>query len=623
MNATPDQPHNTPDKTPKPSGVATQDAGIDSREMHQEVIGILKDPQFGLGDFLKGKETLSPQEVTKIWRGENLKMLKAFPVDGTGAEKQDYLKKHQNLKGLIDQTRQILSEQAKSKNKVDTDQTDLDAVLKTDLQGVSNSNTPEKDGSTPETPEARKARLGKFIETHFSDICPPEFQDATTGRCIRFEDQYRKLFDEENLQLSEEDVAEPDLKKEIKLAVSEARNDKVIATRTKTEADKATTAETQNARIANVKANVDQEKAKTPNLKVVAEKAETQAEGKEIEANSVAGDQKIIKENYPHPLKEQHGGSIGALRALVGMVKSPKTKEKIKSILATISAILNAIPGKSAVITRMIDHSDINLSASSPIQMLAGFLADADKSDELTDEDKTKIRQILHKQIDIKSGTDMKKALDQGRGVKTITDKDGNTHTEIIKYDEDHPAEIQPGQYIYTAENGDKILKINVDSGKPPLKFILPKQNEADMAKVGIMGQVISTLDDYNMANPIFQKGLDLKNGGAIRLDWPKDWVTTEKVLKIFFDKTTGWDGALLPKEQTEKMKYLLQGHSAKGDATRADADDQRSSRDFKKQGILDENGDVDWERFEEVVKFNREHYGVGLPEFKDGEEEK
>jgi hypothetical protein len=227
----------------------------------------------------------------------------------------------------------------------------------------------------------------------------------------------------------------------------------------------------------------------------------------------------------------------------------------------------------------------------------------------------------LHKQIDIKSGTDMKKALDQGRGVKTITDKDGNTHTEIINYDEDHPAEIQPGQYIYTAENGDKILKINVESGKPPLKFILPKQNEADMGKVGIMGQVIATMDDYNMANPIFQKGLDINNGGAIRLYWPKDWVITEKVLNIFFDKTTGWDGGLLSKRQTEQMKYLLQGHAAKGDATRADADDQQSTRDFKKQGIIKPNGEVDWNRFGEIVKFNREHYGVGLPEFKDGVE--
>ena len=142
-----DRPHSTPEKkATKPSGVATQDMAIDTPQMHQQVINILKDPQFGMADLLQGKETLGPQDVTVIWRGENLKMLQNFPLKGTANQKEAYLKQHPKLMGLVNQTRQILAVQARKKDKPDQE-INPDDVLAADLQQM---DAPE-DKSSPET----------------------------------------------------------------------------------------------------------------------------------------------------------------------------------------------------------------------------------------------------------------------------------------------------------------------------------------------------------------------------------------------------------------------------------------------------------------------------------------
>lgn len=115
-----------------------------------------------------------------------------------------------------------------------------------------------------------------------------------------------------------------------------------------------------------------------------------------------------------------------------------------------------------------------------------------------------------------------------------------------------------------------------------------------------------------NLEGPIYQRGLTLEAGGRIDLNFPKDWVTTQRVLKIFFDHDAGWDNRLLTKHDTEQMKFLLQGNSAKGDASRADRNVDTAVSDLTGQGILDDNGDIDWIRFEEVVSHNRNQFGKG-----------
>lgn len=161
-------------------------------------------------------------------------------------------------------------------------------------------------------------------------------------------------------------------------------------------------------------------------------------------------DKQIIKANYPGPLKSEYGGSIGALQALEGMVQSPATKEHIRAVLAKVAALQQAIPGKRALITRLLNVSHINLDGAGPAAF-ADFMSTADASVELTDDEKTTLREVLHGATDIKTGSDVKAAFAQGRGYTAGLDGE----PQVIEYDEDHPLNWGTGISVYP--DGDLI----------------------------------------------------------------------------------------------------------------------------------------------------------------------
>lgn len=89
-------------------------------------------------------------------------------------------------------------------------------------------------GNTVESPKDRRSRLDRFVETHFADICPQECRSLAIEECIEFENGCRVLFDEPDLELGEDDAADPDLKERISSQVLSKvedidHNDKQIA----------------------------------------------------------------------------------------------------------------------------------------------------------------------------------------------------------------------------------------------------------------------------------------------------------------------------------------------------------------------------------------------------------
>jgi hypothetical protein len=416
---------------------------------------------------------------------------------------------------------------------------------------------PSDGNESAETETARTERLNAYVTEHFPD-CAEEHKGKATEECQLHEYMSREFL-EASYRLSEADL--PDLKPKVEkyLAVTEnetemADNDEAIAQAEAGVATAEATVEPQDAEKAQIAEAIAIGSAQTDDLNA---KAQERTE-KLAEVDADLSTVKQLQARFDELRAEK--GTIGALQTLLGPdgVKTSEMKAIVNRVLATATALTQALPGKSEVVTRILDSSSIDLGAKSPVQVFAGFLADADKSNELTDDEKAQIRQVLHKQADIKSGSDIAKVLKDGRGLKTTTDKDGNIITETIKYDRENPAEIQPGQHLFE-ENGKSVLRLAVDSGKV-LEFNLPEGSEADMGKVAIIVQTIDALADMNLEGPIYQRGLTLEAGGRIDLNFPKDWVTTQRVLKIFFDHDAGWDNRLLTKHDTEQMKFLLQG---------------------------------------------------------------
>ena len=94
-----------------------------------------------------------------------------------------------------------------------------------------------------ETPEQRNQRLGRFVETHFAEVCPPEHLEMAVAECALYEDDCRMLFEEPDLMLSDADAADPALKQTIQSqivanAVTVSANEAAI-TATTTERDQA------------------------------------------------------------------------------------------------------------------------------------------------------------------------------------------------------------------------------------------------------------------------------------------------------------------------------------------------------------------------------------------------
>lgn len=447
--------------------------------------------------------------------------------------------------------------------------------------------------------------------------CLPDCQPHKLAAecCFSMQVEAREL--DETYQITDENPE--DIKPDVEQFIAENKNSEVISENEQTisenddeieakeseQVELTAQAEAQTADIADVRAEIAQKKAKTPKLENdVTESQQSLDSTLSKEAEKSADLDRIKKLQAEFETLKAEKGTIGALRTLLkpGRLKSPEMKAKVQLAVNVAQSLVNAIPGKYEVVSRILDQSNVNLAAANPITIFAGFLAETDKSEELTDEEKTKLREVFVDQIPIRSGADMKKVLETGRGVRTKPD--GNT--EIIPYDKDNMAEITPGQKLYHDESGDPILRVEIEDGNF-FEFELPEDSAADMGKVGIMAQVIDKLADYNLDQAIFQKGFQMQAGGRISLEFPKDWVTTERVLKIFFGGVVGWDNKLLDRQQLHDMEYLLQGLATKGDAARADGDNDRAMKDLSGIGIIKE-GEVDWQRFGEVIQYNRDH---------------
>jgi hypothetical protein len=136
-------------------------------------------------------------------------------------------------------------------------------------------------------------------------------------------------------------------------------------------------------------------------------------------------------------------------------------KAVVQRVLNTASALVSALPGRADVVNRILDRSNINLGASSPLQIFAGFLAEADKSDELTEEEKKTIRRVMgQSEKDFKTGTDAQKIAHSKEQV--IDPKTGEVISE--KYTHDSPenmAELRPNLGTYM--EGERMILATKD----------------------------------------------------------------------------------------------------------------------------------------------------------------
>lgn len=326
---------------------------------------------------------------------------------------------------------------------------------------------------------------------------------------------------------------------------------------------------------------------------------------KSKEQASVQNDEALIKAQYPEPLRSQHGGSIGAMRALRGIVKSPKTIEKIDAVLGMISALQQAIPEKSAVITQMINRSHLDLSATTPMQIFAGFLAQADQSKDLSDEEKGKLRQLLHGRERLKSGSDIEKALAQGRGVKTHPDGS----QETLAYDKDHPLPLRPGVDAYM-QGGREIIQAKAGSNIPAQIDVTgwPTADKADLAEVMSFWTATEAFGLTGFVQDIYALNLAGFFGAS---EFNRTQVVQMKqTISQIYGGGEGYDGDIGSFDQRMGLiQFQARLLSETGQATGLENDQASSNRMVAQLGLKDKGGNPNPDILKAFGAYTQRHY--------------
>ncbi len=358
-----------------------------------------------------------------------------------------------------------------------------------------------------ESQDVRKTRLAKFVSENFP-VCPPENINSAATECLDYEDQAREFLDPA-YKITNEDI--PELKPKIaKLAIVENNRTDIqdnadkIADATEKKDANSVVISANNDRIKDKTEKVEIAVGKTPKLQnstitkeAQAETAEAKKSVAENSKNLAFQDQETIKTEFPK-LKSKLG-SIGAIEALMEMVKSPKVRARLNRILGVIGALQNAIPGKSKITTKLLNASNLNLNASSITSIFAHFATSVDHSSEYTKEEKVKIHATLKGEAIAGFNAtvgDMDKSLDRTR--KIYDQETGKVIGEEPAFEgEENGLEVRDGVIIYT-DHGQKYMK-NLNTG----------ETAHLAAGAAQQGHTQAILDYWGSQEPLLEKGVE------------------------------------------------------------------------------------------------------------------
>lgn len=468
-----------------------------------------------------------------------------------------------------------------------------------------------------ETPEARRERLTQFVSANFADICPKCFVPQATVRFEIWEDQCRDLFDEPDLELGEEDIADPELKTEIENTVEIAKQDQSIAARTEiVETKEASVATNDTEVIPRNTVEIDDQTAI----------GERERRGLAEDKDRTAGyreDLETVKDLQGEfeRLKAQHG-TVGALQLLLDPetgVKSPEMRAIVQRAVNTAQAVMSALPGKEAVVSRLLDASQLNLAGGNSAAMFTGFLSAVDGSEDLTEAEKVKLRQVLNQHDDIEHASDLKDALAEGR--ETITHPDGTTET--VGYDEDHP--LETGN-LAVYPDGDMMRgTANFDGLRLPFKAPLntPSSalNQALNASVyTVINEAAGVTGGTNQGFEVTQmaKEIDLVDGGI------ENQATREAKLAIenmtdTFDISAGLLDQTAIRQLQWGHQWFLSPRDPGGDAGFGDNDERARAEQLGGRGhdglLWDGNDQLKEANFIAACRFIRERARTGMSE--------
>lgn len=175
-------------------------------------------------------------------------------------------------------------------------------------------------------------------------------------------------------------------------------------------------------------------------------------------ARNETGEQELARLKTTFDELRKNTGSLTALQAVYDQATLPEVKQRIGRVLATATALQTALPEKSGLVTRLINQSDVDFTATSMSVAFAGFISAAETSEDFTAEEITTFRHTLNQSDrNIKTGSDV-------RSTALQTTLDPNTGETVPLHTKDDKAEVAPGVYTYTETGSEVILELQEGS---------------------------------------------------------------------------------------------------------------------------------------------------------------
>jgi hypothetical protein len=86
----------------------------------------------------------------------------------------------------------------------------------------------------------------------------------------------------------------------------------------------------------------------------------------------------------------------------------------------------------------------------------------------------------------------------------------------------------------------------------------------------------------------------------------PDDFNRAQLLSQAFFGAMAGYNGELLDQSDLGRIPYLMQFQNEKGDAVIGDVNPDQMRADYRRQGVLNKDGTLNWDRFAAMIETNR-----------------
>ncbi|NCP67311.1 hypothetical protein GW756_04505 [bacterium] len=317
-----------------------------------------------------------------------------------------------------------------------------------------------------------------------------------------------------------------------------------------------------------------------------------------------------------------------ALQQLYDTSENPEHKERLGSVLATISALENALPGRADVVSRLIESSSLDLGAPNAAAVFANFLTNMEASEELSEEEKATLREVLGHNPTVQNASDAREALAAGRGTETLPD--GTTRT--IPYTAEEPLELAKGVEAYPDPENPGNMKIRAqfeDSvlGSRTFNFTCPESMSGSEATEQINFYYINAIKESCGITGGTQQGefvtqasaeIDLSTNGAMTQAARFGRITMDNLVGGFDNQSQ-----FLTSSQIEQVRWsfqwLMPRADISGDAAFGDNSETARAEALGGLGrdglIFDANGNLKEENYRRAAQFINGQRALGSTE--------